>query len=82
MHSKADLPQFRALPLNAGSVSVPGAIHLVASGGSLAVIHSDTEEREVSSGSSGAFELGVSFGGWWSGSDAGSGDRAGGGTPP
>lgn len=82
MHSKADLPQFRAFPLNHCSVSVAGAIHLVAAGEPSAVIHSDTEEREVSGASSGAEAgLGIPFGGWSVGSAEGGDGRAGGVAP-
>lgn len=82
MHAKADLPQFRALPLNPRSVSVGGAIHLVAVGGPLAVIHEDTEAREWRSGTfEGEAGLVVSEGGWCGGGAEGCGARAG-GTPP
>ena len=83
MHSRADFPQFRALPLNHCSVSVPAAIHLVAAGGSQAVLHEDTEAREGFIANSGAeAELVVPAECWSGGGDANLFDRAGGGTPP
>lgn len=85
MHTNADSPQFRALPLNYCSVSVRDGTHVVASGGSPAVIHEDTEARGERDGRTfeGDAGLVVVSGEGWGGRDLESGERCTcGGAPP